>query len=42
MMDPMQSVAFAVQSHPGVYALLLGSGVSREAGILLGGTLSLT
>ena len=36
MMDPMQSMAFAVQSHPGVYALLLGSGVSREAGIPTG------
>ena len=36
MIDPIQSLAFAIQTHPGVYALLLGSGVSRAAGILTG------
>ena len=36
MIDPLQSAAFAIQSHPGVYALLLGSGVSRAAGIPTG------
>ena len=36
MIDPIQSLAFAIQTHPGVYALLLGSGVSRAAGIPTG------
>lgn len=36
MIDPMISLAFAVHSRPGVYALLLGSGVSRSAGIPTG------
>ena len=36
MIDPIQSLAFAIQTHPGVYALLLGSGVSRTAGIPTG------
>ena len=36
MIDPVQSLAFAVQTHPGIYALLLGSGVSRSAGIPTG------
>jgi len=35
-MDPLLSLAFAVHSNPGVYALLLGSGVSRAAGIPTG------
>ena len=36
VIDPLQSVAFAVQTHPGVYALLIGSGVSRAAGVPTG------
>ena len=36
MIDPIQSLAFAIQTHSGVYALLLGSGVSRAAGIPTG------
>ena len=36
MIDPLQSLAFSVQANPGVYALLLGSGVSRSAEILTG------
>ena len=36
MIDPIQSLAFAIQTHPGVYALFLGSGVSRAAGIPTG------
>lgn len=31
MVDPLHSLAFAVHANPGVYALLLGSGVSRAA-----------
>ena len=36
MIDPIQSLAFSIQANPGVYALLLGSGVSREAGVPTG------
>ena len=36
MINSIQSLAFAVQTHPGMYALLLGSGVSRSAGIPTG------
>ena len=36
MIDPVQSLAFAVQTHPGIYAPLIGSGVSRDAGIPTG------
>lgn len=36
MIDPIQSLSFSVQANPGVYALLLGSGVSRGAGIPTG------
>ena len=36
LIDPIESLAFAIQSHPGVYALLVGSGVSRGAGIPTG------
>lgn len=36
MIDPMLSLAFTVHSNKGVYALLLGSGVSRGAGIPTG------
>ncbi|NNJ24323.1 SIR2 family protein [Alienimonas chondri] len=36
MIDPLTSLSFAVQSSPGVYALLLGSGVSQSAQIPTG------
>ncbi len=34
--DPLVSLAFSVQSNKGVYALLLGSGISRSAGVPTG------
>ncbi|HPJ30098.1 MAG TPA: SIR2 family protein [Methanothrix sp.] len=36
MIDPLVSLAFSIQSNKGVYALLLGSGVSRSAQIPTG------
>ncbi len=36
MIDPMLSLAMSTHANPGVYALLLGSGVSRSAGIPTG------
>ena len=36
LIDPLQSLAFSVQANPRVYALLLGSGVSRSAEIPTG------
>lgn len=36
MIDPMVSLAFAVYSNKGAYALLLGSGTSRASGIPTG------
>jgi len=36
MIDPILSLYFSIHSNPGVYALLLGSGVSRSAGIPTG------
>ena len=36
MIDPLQTLAFTIQSNPGVYAVLLGSGVSRSAQIPTG------
>jgi hypothetical protein len=36
MLEPTLSLAIALQSDPGVYALLLGSGLSRSAGIPTG------
>jgi hypothetical protein len=36
VIDPLISLAFAIQSNKGVYALLLGSGVSRAAQIPTG------
>lgn len=36
MIDPILSLAFAMHSNKGAYALLLGSGVSRAAGIPTG------
>lgn len=35
-MDDVLNLAFLIHKNPGVYALLLGSGVSRSAGILTG------
>lgn len=36
MLDKQLAIAFSVQAKKGVYALLLGSGISRAAGILTG------
>ena len=36
MIEPIISLAFSLHSHKGAYALLLGSGVSRSAGIPTG------
>ncbi|NGO62697.1 hypothetical protein G6N76_03350 [Rhizobium daejeonense] len=36
MMDPILSLAHSIQTSPGVYAVLLGSGISRSAGIPTG------
>ena len=36
MIDPGHSLAFSIHSNPGVYAILIGSGVSRAAGIPTG------
>lgn len=36
MIDPILSLAFSVHSKKGIYALLLGSGISRPAGIPTG------
>lgn len=36
MIDPLLSLAFSIHSNKGIYALLLGSGVSRSAGIPTG------
>ena len=36
MIDPMISLAFAIYSNKGAYALLLGSGISRASGIPTG------
>lgn len=36
IIDPLISAAFSIHSNPGLYALLLGSGISRPAGILTG------
>ena len=36
MIDPIESLAFSVQANPKVYALLLGSGVSRASQIPTG------
>jgi hypothetical protein len=35
-LDPIMSLAFSVHANKGVYALLLGSGISRTAGIPTG------
>ncbi len=36
MKDPLLQLVMSVYSNPGVYALLLGSGISRAAGIPTG------
>src|SRR4051812_4688483 len=36
MVDPFIGLAVSVQSNPGVYALLLGSGLSKAAGVPTG------
>ena len=36
MIDPIHSLAFSIQANPGVYAVLVGSGVSRAARIPTG------
>lgn len=36
MIDPLHSLAFSAQANPGVYAVLLGSGISRAAKIPTG------
>lgn len=36
MIDPLLSLVHSIQSNPGVYALLIGSGLSRSAGIPTG------
>ncbi len=41
MIDPIESLSFAIQTNPGVYALLLGSGISRPAGIPTGWEITL-
>ncbi len=41
MIDPMHSLAFSVHANRGVYALLLGSGVSRAANIPTGWEITL-
>jgi hypothetical protein len=41
MIDPLLSLAFALEASPGAYALLLGSGVSRSAGIPTGWEITL-
>lgn len=35
-LDPVVSLAMGVQAGPGVYALLLGAGMSRDAGVPTG------
>ena len=41
MIDPIDSLAFSIQSNRGVYALLLGSGVSKAAEIPTGWEITL-
>ena len=36
MIDPIHSLAFSIQANPGVYSVLVGSGVSRPAKISTG------
>lgn len=41
MIDPVHSLAFSIQANRGVYAILLGSGISRAAGIPTGWEITL-
>lgn len=41
MIDPLHSLAFSVQANPGVYAVFIGSGVSRSARIPTGWEITL-
>jgi len=41
MIDPIHSLAFSMHANPGVYALLLGSGISRAAKIPTGWEITL-
>jgi hypothetical protein len=41
VIDPLQSLAFSIQAGRGVYAILLGSGVSRGAGMPTGWEITL-
>jgi hypothetical protein len=36
VIDPVLALALSLQSNPGVYALLLGSGISRSSGVATG------
>jgi SIR2-like domain len=36
VLDPLVALAFALHTNPGAYALLLGSGISRSAGVPTG------
>jgi hypothetical protein len=39
--EPSLSLAVSIQSAPGLFAILIGSGVSRPAGILTGNEITL-
>lgn len=41
MIEPLHSLAFSIQANPGVYAVMLGSGVSRAAKIPTGWEITL-
>ena len=41
MIDPIHSLAFSIQANRGVYAVLVGSGVSRAANIPTGWEITL-
>ncbi|MDO4636961.1 MAG: SIR2 family protein [Lautropia sp.] len=41
MINPLHSLAFSIQANPGVYAVLIGSGVSRSAQIPTGWEITL-
>src|ERR1700756_2872542 len=41
MIDPIDSLAFSIHANPGVYAILVGSGISRSAKIPTGWEITL-
>ena len=41
MIDPIHALAFSIQANPGVYAVLVGSGISRAANIPTGWEITL-